>query len=139
MKALDHVFICEYRILFRLENMATTITKVVRYRVKKKKLLKLKAAIGKFVDDIKKSESGIVSYDVFQEKDDPTALVHVMIFKDKAAERAHIKSEHVQKWIKTLHSLCKEEPEATDLKLVKSIQDSAESSSEADNADESQQ
>ena len=120
--------------------MATTITKIVRYRVKKKKLLKLKAAIGKFVDDIKRSESGIISYEVFQEKDDPTTFVHVMIFKDKAAERTHVKGEHVQKWIKTLRSLCKEEPELTDLKLVKSIQDSkTESSSAAGNAGESQQ
>jgi quinol monooxygenase YgiN len=119
--------------------VATTITKIVRYRVKKKKLLKLKATIGKFVDDIKRSGSGIISYEVFQEKDDPTTFVHVMIFKDKAAERAHVKSEHTQKWIKTLHSLCKEEPELTDLKLVKSIQDSIESSSAADSAGESQQ
>lgn len=120
--------------------MTTTITKIVRYRAKKKKLLKLKIAIGKFVDDIKRNESGIISYEVFQEKDDPATFVHVMIFKDKAAERTHVKSEHVQKWVKTLHSLCKEDPELTDLKLVKSIQDSKiEPSSAADNADESQQ
>lgn len=120
--------------------MTIAITKLVRYRVKKKKLLKLKIAVGKFVDDIKRNESGIISYEVFQEKGDPTTFVHVMVFKDKAAERSHAKSEHVQKWIKTLHSLCKEKPELTDLKPVKSVQDSKiEPSSAADNADESQQ
>lgn len=120
--------------------MAATTTKIIRYRAKKKKLLKLKVAIGKYVDDIKKNESGVISYEVFQEKDDPTTFVHMMTFKDKTAERVHVKSEHVQKWIKTLHSLCKEEPELTDLKLVKSIQDSKnESSSADDNAGESQQ
>ena len=120
--------------------MATTITKIVRYRVKKKKLPKLKTSIAKFVDDIKRNESGVTLYEVFQEKDDPTTFVHVMVFKDKTAEKIHAKSAHLQKWIKTLQSLCKEEPELTDLKLVKSIQDSKnESSSATDNASESQQ
>ncbi|MFZ1076677.1 MAG: antibiotic biosynthesis monooxygenase [Nitrosotalea sp.] len=118
--------------------MATTTTKIVRYKVKKKKLSKLKTALAAFVEDIKKHESGIVHYEVFQEKDDPTILVHVMTFKDKKAETAHAKSAHVQKWVKTLSSVCKEKPEFTNLKLVESIKGS-EPSPDASTVQEPQQ
>ncbi|MDE1725944.1 MAG: antibiotic biosynthesis monooxygenase [Thaumarchaeota archaeon] len=107
--------------------------------MKKKKLSKLKTALVAFVEDIKRHESGIVLYEVFQEKDDSTTLVHVMTFKDKKAETAHVKSTHVKKWIKTLHSICKENPEVTDLKLVRSIKDLKEPSSDTSTVQEPQQ
>lgn len=120
--------------------MAATITKIVRYKAKKKKLSKLKTALAEFVENIKKHEAGTILYEVFQEKSDPSVFVHLMIFKDKQAERAHAKNAYVQKWIKTLHSICKEEPEFTDLKLIKSIKDSEnESTLVTDKAHESQQ
>lgn len=118
--------------------MAATTTKIVRYKVKKKKLPKLKTALAAFVEDIRKNESGIVHYEVFQEKDDPTILVHVMTFKDRKAETAHAKSVHVQKWVKTLSSVCKEKPDFTDLKLVVSIKGS-EPSSDTSTVQEPQQ
>jgi quinol monooxygenase YgiN len=118
----------------------TAITKIVRYRVKKKKLPKVKKTLVDFVAEIKTNEAGIDFYEVFQEKNDPTVFVHVMTFKDKKAERAHAKSTHVQKLIKTLYPTCKEEPEFTDLKLVKSIKGSENKSTPVTGeAQESQQ
>ena len=120
--------------------MAATITKIVRYKAKKKKLPKLRTALAEFVENIKENEPGTTLYEVFQEKNDPTVFVHLMIFKDKQAEKTHAKNNYVQKWIKILHSICKEDPEFSDLKLVKSIKGSENESAQTDdNTQEAQQ
>ena len=95
-----------------------SITKIAKYKIKKKKLPKIKKILTDFIEEIKRSEPGTTFYEVFQEKDDPAVFVHVMTFKDKKAERDHAKSTHVQKLVKTLYPICKEEPEFTDLKPV---------------------
>ncbi len=101
----------------------TTVTKIARYRVKKKKLSKVKKILEEFVENVKRNEPEIARYEIFQEKNDPAAFVHVITFKDKLAERNHAKGIHVQKLKKTLYPLCKEEPEFTYLKMLKPIED----------------
>lgn len=103
--------------------METALTKIARYRVKKKKLPKVKKILKEFVEDIKRNEPGIIHYEVFQEKNDTASFVHVITFKDKMAERNHAKSMHVQKLKKTLYPVCKKEPEFTYLKMINSIKD----------------
>ncbi len=99
----------------------TAVTKIARYRVRKKKLPQVKRILEEFVEDIKRNESGISNYEVFQEKNDPATFVHLITFRDKMAERSHAKSAHVQKLKKTLYHICKEEPEFIYLKMVNSI------------------
>ena len=124
MTSLDHVFICDYRIFHRYRMLESAVTKIARYRVKKKKLSKVKTILEEFVEDVKRNEPGILYYEVFQEKKDPASFVHVIKFKDKLAERSHAKSAHVQKLKKMLYPICKDEPEFTYLKMVKSMKDS---------------
>ena len=103
--------------------MEAVVTKIARYRVKKKKLPQAKKAIGEFIEEMKKNEPGISHYEVFQEKNEPASFVHVIKFKDRMAERIHEKSAHVQKLKKALYPICKKEPEFTYLKIVDSIKE----------------
>jgi len=110
--------------------LEVAITKIARYRVKKKKLAKVKKILEEFVEDMKRNEPRILHYEIFQEKNDSAAFVHIITFKDKATERNHAKSLHVQKLKKTLYPICKEEPEFTYLKMVKSFNDSKNESAQ---------
>lgn len=101
-------------------NLDRAITKLVKYRVKKKKLAKIKKEVSQYLESVKKNEPDTILYDIFQEKDDPASFVHIMSFKDKRAERVHAKSQHLQKLVKTLYPSCKQEPEFTELVPLKS-------------------
>ena len=96
------------------------ITKIVRYKVKKKKLVKVKSALSEFLNLIQKSEPGIMDYKILQEKDDPTRFIHIMSFVDGKAARNHAKTVHVKKLVNVLESSCKEEPVFTNLSAIKS-------------------
>ncbi|HEV2192438.1 MAG TPA: antibiotic biosynthesis monooxygenase [Nitrosopumilaceae archaeon] len=100
--------------------METSVNKIVRYRVKKKKLRLVRQALLEFIDSVRENEPNTLVYEVFQEKDNPASFIHVMSFKDKNAEKTHTNSKYLKKWVDILYPNCKQEPEFTNLRSVKS-------------------
>jgi (4S)-4-hydroxy-5-phosphonooxypentane-2,3-dione isomerase len=45
-----------------------------------------------------RKESGVVRFDVLSDRDDPTHLVLVEIYRDEAAAAAHKDTGHYQRW-----------------------------------------
>lgn len=79
----------------------------MQYKVKKKKLDKVKEMISEYIDAVHKNEPGTVEYKVFQEKNDPASIVHIMSFVDKNAEKIHEKTEHLKNLKKILVPISK--------------------------------
>lgn len=79
----------------------------VQYKVKKKKLAKVKDALSEYVDAVKKNEPGTIEYKVFQGGDDNSSFVHLMSFVDKNAKKTHEKTEHLKKLKKILIPISK--------------------------------
>ncbi|MDE1769783.1 MAG: antibiotic biosynthesis monooxygenase [Thaumarchaeota archaeon] len=84
-----------------------SITRIVQYKVKKKKLDKVKNTISEYIEIVRKNEPGIIEYKVYQEDDDPASIVHIISFTDKNAEKIHDKSEHMKKLKKILVPMSK--------------------------------
>ena len=100
------------------------ITRIVQYKVKKKKLDKVKSVISEYIEIVRKNELGTIDYKVYQEDDDPTSIVHVMSFVDNNAEKIHDKSEHMKKLKKILVPISKRKAVYTNLNeihIVKSL------------------
>jgi quinol monooxygenase YgiN len=95
------------------------ITIVVKYKIKKKKLVKAANAISEYVEHVKKTEPGTTEYKVFQDEDDHTMFVHVMSFTDKAAKKTHEKSVHLKQLKKVLVPISKGKAIYTSLVKVK--------------------
>ena len=74
-----------------------SITILVQYKIKKKKLVKAKDAISEYVQAVQKNEPGTTEYKVFQDGDDNAIFLHLMSFVDKTAKKTHEKSEHLKK------------------------------------------
>ena len=68
------------------------ICKTASYRVQPASLRSAKAAIRKFVSHVRASEPGTLFYAALQDKADPTRFLHVMVFRNKAAEDRHASS-----------------------------------------------
>jgi quinol monooxygenase YgiN len=83
------------------------ITRIVKYKVKKKKLDKVKNFLSEYIETVHKNEPGVVDYKIYCEQDDPTYIVHLMSFVDKNAEKIHDKSEHMKKLKKALVPISK--------------------------------
>ena len=98
-----------------------SITRIVQYKVKKKKLDKVKNVISKYVETIHKNEPGTIDYKVYQEEDDPASIVHVMSFVDKNAEKIHDKSEHMKNLKKILVPISKGKAVYTALNKIKFV------------------
>ncbi len=87
--------------------MVESITILVQYKIKKKKLAKAISAISEYMEKVKTNEPGTTEYKVFQDGDDDTLFVHIMSFVDKAAKKTHEKSEHLKKLKKILIPISK--------------------------------
>ncbi len=68
------------------------------YRIKKQAVGRVKSAVKEFVSYIKENEPGTILYVVWQEKDDPTRLVHFYIFENARALNAHSRSKAVKRF-----------------------------------------
>jgi quinol monooxygenase YgiN len=71
---------------------------IAQYRVKPSAVEKVKRAIEEFVHYVKANEPGTRKYVAWQQKDDPTLLVHFFIFEDQAAHDVHSRSEAVKRF-----------------------------------------
>ena len=58
----------------------------------------VKAAITEFVDYVRANEPGTLLYQAWQQRDDPTFLLHLFIFADASAQRIHSESEAVRRF-----------------------------------------
>jgi quinol monooxygenase YgiN len=74
------------------------IYQTARYQVKPAAVDKVKRAIEEFVRYIADNEPGSRFYAAWQQQDDPTTFLHLFIFEDEAAHRAHGNSTAVRRF-----------------------------------------
>jgi len=79
-----------------------------------------RSAIREFVAHVKENEPGTRLYISLQDPRDRTRFLHVMVFKDKAAERRHRTSAAVKQFTRALYPESVELPEFVDLRLITS-------------------
>ncbi len=95
------------------------IIKMAVYTVKKNKLKVVEPAVRKFVRTVNKEEPGTILYSAYQKKGKPEEFVHLMVFKDKKAEKHHSKTAHVRKFIDVMYPNASKEPVFIDLSDLK--------------------
>jgi quinol monooxygenase YgiN len=109
--------------------MATTegegheIRQLARYQVRPEGLAQCLAAIREFVAYVRASEPGTLRYEVWQERDEPTRFVHIFVFRDAEADRAHSESAAVKKFSGILYPQCLAPVEFIDYDFVVSNTD----------------
>lgn len=74
------------------------IYQTAHYQVKAEAVGRVQHAIEEFVDYVTLHEPGSLMYSAWQEQHDPTRFVHLFIFADEAAQRAHGESEAVRRF-----------------------------------------
>jgi len=82
------------------------IRQLARYEVRPAALQKCLAAIHEFVAYVRAREPGTLRYEVWQEPGHPTRFVHIFVFRDAAADRAHSESAEVKKFASILYPEC---------------------------------
>jgi quinol monooxygenase YgiN len=80
------------------EDMIMPIYQTARYQVRAEAVDRVKAAIEEFVAYVAEHEQGSLLYASWQEIADPTKFVHLFIFEDEAAHRAHGGSDAVARF-----------------------------------------
>jgi quinol monooxygenase YgiN len=94
------------------------IRQLARYEVRPDALDRCLSAIREFVAYVRKSEPGTLRYEVWQEPEHPTRFVHIFVFRDAAADRAHSESAEVKKFASILYPECLAPVEFTDYQFV---------------------
>jgi quinol monooxygenase YgiN len=94
---------------------------MVQYKIKKKKLAKVKDSLSEYADAVKTNEPGIIEYRIFQDGDDSSSFVHLISFIDKNAMKIHEKTEHWKKLEKILVPIAKGKAVYTTLMEVNSM------------------
>jgi quinol monooxygenase YgiN len=94
------------------------IRQLAHYQVRSAGLDKCVAAIHEFVAYVRANEPGTLRYDVWQEPGDPTRFVHIFIFRDEAAHRAHSASAEVKAFAAALYPECLAPVEFIDYRMV---------------------
>ncbi len=92
------------------------IIKMAVYSVKKNRLKVVLPATKEFVKNVNRKERGrTLMYTAFQKKGNPSEIVHLMVFKDRKAEKAHHKSAHAKKFVEIVYPNANGEPVFIDL------------------------
>ena len=81
--------------------MAIIIT--ARYQVRPQTIDKCKRAIENLVEYVKEHEKGTLFYIAKQEKLNPYAFLHTMVFKDEVALTLHRSSEAAEKFVNIVY------------------------------------
>ena len=92
--------------MVKSESKSAPIRQLARYEVRPESLARCVAAIHEFVAYVRASEPGTLRYEVWQEPDHPTRFVHIFVFRDAAADRAHSESAAVKKFASILYPEC---------------------------------
>lgn len=74
------------------------IRQIARYRVGHAGLTRSLRAIREYVAWVRANEPGTLHYEVWQDRNDPTSFVHICVFRDSAADRAHSDSAALRKF-----------------------------------------
>jgi quinol monooxygenase YgiN len=74
------------------------IYQTAHYQVNAASVDKVRQAIEEFVAYVAEQEPGSRMYTAWQSQDDPTRFVHLFIFADEAAHRAHGGSDAVRRF-----------------------------------------
>ena len=88
------------------ESERQEVRQLARYQVRPEALERCLAAIREFVAYVRTNEPGTLRYDVWQERGDPTRFVHIFVFRDAEADRAHSESAQVKKFASVLYPEC---------------------------------
>ena len=89
-----------------IQGNAGEIHELARYEVRPEALPQCIAAIHEFVAHVRANESGSLRYEVWQEAEHPTRFVHVFVWKNAQANRAHGESAAVKKFAGILYPNC---------------------------------
>ncbi|MEK9629529.1 MAG: antibiotic biosynthesis monooxygenase [Nitrospinota bacterium] len=79
------------------------IIMTARYQVRPQKIDQCKQAIKNLVEYVKESEEGTLYYVAKQEKLNPYAFLHLMIFKDEVALTLHRSSEAAERFVSVVY------------------------------------
>jgi quinol monooxygenase YgiN len=82
------------------------IRELARYEVRPEALQKCLAEITEFVAYVRANEPGALRYEVWQESERPTRLVHLFVWRDEEANRIHGESAAVKKFAGILYPNC---------------------------------
>ena len=77
---------------------------VAKFEVKSNKVEKFKKETSNLIKETRKEE-GNLSYELFQNTEDPTILTFIEEWKDKEALELHMKTEHFQEALPKLKKL----------------------------------
>jgi quinol monooxygenase YgiN len=79
------------------------IIMTARYQVRPQSIDRCKQAINNLVEYVKENEKGTLYYIANQEKLNPYAFLHTMIFKDEVALTMHRSSEAAEKFVNVIY------------------------------------
>ena len=102
----------------KTESQGHEIRQLARYEVRPESLERCLAAIREFVAYVRANEPGTLRYEVWQEPENPTRFVHIFVFHDADADRAHSESAEVKKFAAVLYPECLAPVEFIDYHLV---------------------
>lgn len=91
-----------------------SIVKTAEFTVRPEAVDEGKAAIAAFVAAVAAGEEGTQLYSSFQQADEPTRFLHVMVFDYEEAEARHRGSEWVKRFTDALYPLTEQPPTFTD-------------------------
>jgi quinol monooxygenase YgiN len=94
------------------------IRQLARYQVRPESVERCLEAIHRFVAYVRAHEPGTLRYDVWRESQDPTRFVHVFIFRNEEAHRAHSSSSAVKEFASVLYPECLKPVEFVDYQQV---------------------
>jgi quinol monooxygenase YgiN len=106
-----------------VERSSGRIRQLARYEIRPEAIERCLAAIQEFVAYIGANEPGTLRYEVWQEPGRPTRFVHLFVFRDAAAHRAHSASVEVKRFAAVLYPACLAPVEFTDYIEIASAQE----------------
>lgn len=86
------------------------IAKLARYKLKADKQDEVVSILEEFVKTVKEKEPNTLRYVVYR-LEDGVSFVHIMYFKDEAAEQHHQEADYVKKFDELLNPNCVDAPE----------------------------
>ena len=101
-----------------IQGKAGEIHELARYEVRPEALDEVMAAIHEFVAHVRANEPGALRYEVWQDKERPTRFVHLFVWRDEEANRAHGESAAVKKFAGILYPKCLAPVEFTEYRQV---------------------
>ncbi len=94
------------------------VRQLARCEVRPEALERCLPAIRESVAYVRRSEPGTLRCEVWQEPEHPTRFVHIFVFRDADADRAHSESAEVKRFASILYPECPAPVEFADYQFV---------------------